>query len=280
MKMHWPSNRSPARAHVALLVLLLLLACATSPTGRRQLLLMPESQMAEMGRSAFSEMKSEMPTVADGSDQAVYVRCVTDAIVEVLRPEQVRGLAIQEWEVEVFQDDSANAFALPGGKIGVHTGLLRVAGNQDQLATVVGHEIGHVLARHGNARVSNSQLAQSGLAIASVFMGGDPQTQQQLMGLLGLGVQVGVLMPFSRAHESEADEIGLELMARAGFDPREAVSLWQNMSQAAGGQAPPEFLSTHPSHGTRITQLQQKMNEVLPIYQRAREEGRTPECRR
>ncbi|MHA7837295.1 MAG: M48 family metallopeptidase [bacterium] len=280
MKMHWLSNRSPARAHVALLALLLLLACATSPTGRRQLLLMPESQMAEMGRSAFTEMKSEMPTVADGSDQAVYVRCVADAIVETLRPEQVRGLAIQEWEVEVFQDDSANAFALPGGKIGVHTGLLRVAENQDQLATVVGHEIGHVLAQHGNARVSNSQLAQSGLAIASVFMGGDPQTQQQLMGLLGLGVQVGVLMPFSRAHESEADEIGLELMARAGFDPREAVSLWQNMGQAAGGQAPPEFLSTHPSHGTRITQLQQKMNEVLPIYQRAREEGRTPECRR
>lgn len=252
--------------------------CATSPTGRRQLLLMPESQMAEMGKAAFVQMQGE---TARSTDQAktAYVRCVAGAIVNVLRPEEMQGLAVQQWEVELFEDDSANAFALPGGKMGVHTGLLDVAENQNQLAAVLGHEVGHVLARHGNARVSNSQLAQTGMAAASVFLGGDAGAQNQLMGLLGMGVQVGVLMPFGRGDESEADEIGILLMARAGFDPRESVTLWQNMGRASGGQSPPEFMSTHPSHSTRISQLQGMMNKALPLYQAAQSSGRAPNCR-
>jgi len=270
---------TPTRALTLVLLLAFVLACATSPTGRRQLLLIPETQMAEMGRAAFVEMKSQTPVVTGGAD-AAYVRCVADAIVAVLRPDQVEGLAIDRWEVELFQDDTANAFALPGGKMGVHTGLLSVAQTPSQLAAVLGHEVGHVLARHGNARVSSSQLAQTGMNVASVFLGGDAATQQQMMGLLGMGVQVGVLMPFGRGDESEADEIGLELMARAGFDPREAVALWENMSRASGGEAPPEFLSTHPSHSTRITQLREKMDEVVPIYEQARAAGRMPSCRR
>jgi len=270
---------TPTRALTLVLLLAFVLACATSPTGRRQLLLIPETQMAEMGRAAFVEMKSQTPVVTGGAD-AAYVRCVADAIVAVLRPDQVEGLAIDRWEVELFQDDTANAFALPGGKMGVHTGLLSVAQTPSQLAAVLGHEVGHVLARHGNARVSSSQLAQTGMNVASVFLGGDAATQQQMMGLLGMGVQVGVLMPFGRGDESEADEIGLELMARAGFDPREAVALWENMSRASGGEAPPEFLSTHPSHSTRITQLREKMDEVVPIYEQARAAGRKPSCRR
>lgn len=228
-----------ARRSAALLVLGLWLAsCATSPTGRTQLLLMPESQMAEMGRAAFVQMQGEMPRSTDAAATA-YVRCVANAIVAVLQPQDVQGLAVDRWEVELFQDDSANAFALPGGRMGVHTGLLDVAQTPDQLAAVLGHEVGHVLARHGNARVSSTQLAQTGLSIASVFIGGDPATQQQLMGLLGAGVQYGVLMPFGRADESEADEIGLMLMARAGFDPAQAITLWQNMSASSAGRRPP-----------------------------------------
>ncbi len=269
----------PTRALLVVPLLALALACATSPTGRRQLLLIPETQMAEMGRAAFVEMKSQTPVATGGAD-AAYVRCVADAIVAVLRPEQVEGLAIDRWEVELFRDETANAFALPGGKMGVHTGLLDVAETPSQLAAVLGHEVGHVLAQHGNARVSTSQLAQTGMSVASVFIGGDAATQQQMMGLLGMGVQVGVLMPFSRADESEADVIGLELMARAGFDPREAVTLWENMSRASGGQAPPEFLSTHPGHATRISQLRAEMDEVLPLYEQARSAGRRPNCKR
>jgi len=235
--------------------------------------------MAEMGRLAFVQIKGEIATSTDAGETA-YVRCVANSIIRILGPRDLSGLAVGDWEVELFQDDSANAFALPGGRIGVHTGLLRVATTPAQLAAVLGHEVGHVLAHHGNARVSNSQLAQSGVAVASIFLGGgDPEAQQEMMGYLGLGVQVGLLMPFSRADESEADQIGLELMARAGFDPRESVSLWQNMGRASGGRAPPEFLSTHPSHSTRIRQLRAHMAGVLPLYQQAQAAGRRPSCR-
>lgn len=272
------SIRVHGRAIAALLLAALIVACATSPTGRRQLLLMPEEQMAEMGKAAFTQLQQEVPLSKDPGKTA-YVRCVTNAIVSVLSPEQMQGLAVDEWRVEVFADDSANAFALPGGRIGVHTGMLDVATTPSQLAAVIGHEIGHVLAQHGNARVSNSQLAQTGLAVTSVFIGGDPATQQQLMGLLGAGVEVGVLLPFSRGDESEADQIGIDLMARAGFDPRESVTLWQNMSRASSGGAPIEFMSTHPSHTTRIAQLQGWMDDALVLYQQAQAAGRKPSCR-
>ncbi len=269
------------RLAAALVVLSgLVLACVTSPTGRRQLLMHHESEMAELGRTAFVQMKSEA-VISTNTTDTRYVRCVTGAIVAVLRPEETRGLYVDQWEVELFEDDTANAFALPGGRIGVHTGLLRVAQTPDQLATVLGHEVGHVLARHGNARVTNSKLAAaSAQALGSVLGGDDPAKRQQLIGLLGAGAQVGVLMPFGRGDESEADTIGHELMARAGFDPREAVTLWENMGRASGGQSPPEFLSTHPSHRTRIRDLQANMSANYAIYQQAQAAGRVPRCSR
>jgi predicted Zn-dependent protease len=260
------------------LALWLVAACATSPTGRSQLVMLPESQMAEMGRTAFTDMKSQGVLSTDAAKTA-YVRCVATAITDVLEPREVQGLAISSWEVELFEDPSANAFALPGGSIGVHTGMLNVAKTQDQLAAVLGHEVGHVLARHGNERVSQSTLAQTGMQMAQVIAGADSPERQQLLGLLGVGVQFGVLMPFSRTQESEADQIGLELMARAGFDPRESVTLWQNMEAAAAGASPPELLSTHPRHGTRIARLQAGLDEAMPIYEQARAAGRTPRCR-
>ncbi len=257
----------------------LVLGCATSPTGRSQILLMDRNEMAAMGKAAFVQMQGEVPRSTDAA-QTKYVVCVANAITSILTPQDLRGLPVSEWEVELFADDSANAFALPGGRIGVHTGLLDVAETPDQLAAVLGHEVGHVLAQHGNARVSNSRLAQQGMSLASAFLGGDAASQQQMMGLLGMGVDYGILKPFGRGDESEADIIGLALMARAGFDPRASIILWQNMGRASGGQAPPEFMSTHPSHTTRIADLQAQMSTVLPLYERARASGRRPNCRR
>lgn len=252
----------------AALALLVVSACATSPLGRRQLMFVSEGELEEMGVAAFEQMKSE-GTVSKDARTNAYVTCVATAITRALTPEEGGG---QPWEVRVFADDSANAFALPGRKIGVHTGLLKVAQNQDQLATVIGHEVGHVMANHSGERVS-SQMAAQGVA-AIVAAAGDPSSPLNTVaqGALGLGV-----MAYGRKHESEADEIGLYLMARAGFDPRQAVPLWENMS-AAGGARGPEFLSTHPSPETRIRDLQAKTPKALRIAEQTWSAGRKPDC--
>lgn len=245
-------------------------ACATSPTGRRQLQLFPSSQMAEMGATAFQQIQQEVPVDKDPVVNR-YVECVADAITR-----QLEGG--RDWEVRVFGDSSANAFALPGGKIGVHTGLLEVAKNQDQLAAVIGHEVAHVIAEHSNERVSTAFATNAGLQIVQALSGSQGSGQQQaVMALLGVGAQFGILLPFSRTQESEADIVGLQLMAKAGFDPRESIALWQNMEQAGGGQ-PPEFLSTHPSHGRRIDDLQAGMGVAMKYYEEARAAGRKPSC--
>jgi predicted Zn-dependent protease len=248
-------------------------ACATSPTGRKQLILLPEGQLNTLGADAFQQMQEEL-TVETRRDIVRYVQCVADEVIEVIPKKQQPGF--KEWEVRVFRDDSANAFALPGGKIGVHTGLLDVAETPAQLAAVLGHEVGHVLARHGNERVSQAVAAQ-GLLVGAGVLARDSQHRQTILAALGLGAQVGVLMPFGRRQESEADLIGLDLMARAGFDPRESVTLWENMAEAGGAQ-PPEFLSTHPSHGTRTQLLSEGMGQALKIYNKARDAGRAPTC--
>jgi predicted Zn-dependent protease len=183
--------------------------------------------------------------------------------------------------VRVFEDETANAVALPGKKIGVHTGLLAVAKNQDQLATVLAHEVAHVVARHSAERVSDQIAIQGGAQLAGAVIGaaGDPSSPLHgiALGALGLGAQ-GVVLKFSRTHESEADKLGLDLMARAGFDPRESVPLWQNMEAAAKGARPPEFLSTHPSPATRIRDLQQRIPQTLPVAEQAWAGGRKPRC--
>lgn len=252
----------------AALTALLVAACATSPTGRPQLKLFSESDLAQMGVASYQKIKEATPQ-ADRAGVRGYVQCVADSITDV-----VGG----NWEVTVFAQDQVNAFALPGGKIGVYTGLLEVAQGPAQLAAVIGHEVAHVLADHANARVSSQFVTQTALQLASAILGTGGAGGQLAMAALGLGAQVGVLLPYARGQESEADVIGLKLMAQAGFDPRAAVALWQNMAKAAEGQ-PPEFLSTHPSHGSRIAELQSHMQQVLPIYRAARAQGRTPDCR-
>lgn len=248
----------------------LLVGCATSPTGRTQLKLFPDSQMAQMGAAAYEDIKKQTPVTTDPA-LTDYVTCVADAITR-----QVKSDA--RWEVTVFDSEQVNAFALPGGKIGVYTGLLDVAQNQHQLAAVIGHEVGHVIADHGNARVSTQFATSAGLELAAVLSGAGASPQkQQLLALLGLGAQVGILLPYGRAQETESDVLGLEYMARAGFDPRESIELWRRMGQKGSGQ-PPEFLSTHPSHGTRIETLREHMPDALQRYEAARARGENPQC--
>lgn len=252
---------------LALLVIVALAGCGTSPTGRNQLLVFPADQLDAMGVQAFQEMRSQLTVETDPAIND-YVRCVSTAITDEVPDKRTN------WEVVVFKDDNPNAFALPGGKMGVHTGMLKVAENQDQLAAVLGHEVGHVLAQHGNERMSQQQLTNVGLAIA----GGSGYLDTASMQALGLGAQIGILLPYGRTHESEADVIGLDLMSEAGFDPRESVQLWKNM-QKAGGGAPPEFLSTHPASGTRIDNLLSHMADALHAYNDARAKGKKPNCK-
>ena len=254
-----------------LILTLLMVGCATSPTGQRQLLLFPESQMSSMGASAYAQMKTEVPTTKN-KKQKRYVDCVTDAVTAVV-PGNTK------WEVTVFDSDDVNAFALPGGKIGVYSGLLKAADTPDRLAAVIGHEIAHVTARHGNARVSASFATQAGLQLAQVLAGSASAEKLQLLGLLGLGAQYGVLMPYGRGQESEADIVGLEYMARAGFDPRQSVEVWKNMSKLSGGAQPPALLSTHPTHESRINGLNAHMKTAMKLFKKARKNGAQPGCK-
>jgi predicted Zn-dependent protease len=247
-----------------------LAACATSPTGRTQLNLVPESQMAEMGDQAFEELKAKVPQARDPAVTR-YVECVANAITH-----EVAGGS--PWEVRVFQSDEVNAFALPGGKIGVYTGLLKVAENEDQLATVLGHEVTHVIAKHSDARVSTELATKTGLDIAAALAGAGRSTSRaEMFGLLGVGAEYGVLRPYSRAQESEADLVGLDLMARAGFDPRESIALWKNMEKATG-KGPPAFLSDHPSHEHRIEALEARLPRALALHDAAARAGKHPTC--
>jgi predicted Zn-dependent protease len=229
---------------------------------RNTIKLYPSSQLNEMGVQAFDAIKKQH-SPSDKGRENQYVQCVADAITAVVPKRVFSG----KWEVVVFKDDLVNAFALPGGKIGVYTGLLKVASNQDQLAAVIGHEVAHVIAEHGNERMSSSALIGLGMQATNALLENNKVSQNDnIMAAIGLGMQVGVQLPFSRTHESEADLIGLELMSKAGFNPSEAVMLWQNMAKASGGAKQPELLSTHPLPQTRIRTIQQHIPKVMPLF--------------
>ena len=255
---------------LALLVLCQLSGCATSPMGRNQLIMMPDGQINQMGLAAFQDIKRKNRTNSNPKTNR-YVQCVAQAVTAV-----VGG----RWEVVVFDDDTPNAFALPGRKIGVHTGLLQVAENQHQLAAVLAHEVGHVISRHSNERLSQKMAVNTGLQLSSIAISSGTAGSQAALGLLGLGAQYGILLPYSRTHESEADLIGLDIMAKAGFDPQQSIALWINMSRASDGRSSSEFLSTHPSHSTRISDLKAHMKDALVLRQRANAKGRNPNCKR
>lgn len=254
----------------------LLIACTTSPTGRQQFILpmFSRSEVSQMGITAYEELKKKQKLSTDAGVNR-YVRCVATAILDSLPGDEGKG-----WEINVFQDDTPNAFALPGRKIGVHSGILKVAQNQDQLAAVIGHEIGHVEANHSGERLSQQFAAEGALAVGGIIAATSDNKEKGLaMAALGAGITYGVLLPFSRTQESEADAIGLELMAKAGFNPDQSVVLWQNMA-ATNKNNPPEFLSTHPSDQTRMNALQRQLPQAEAYYAEAKSEGRTPHCTR
>lgn len=250
----------------------LLGGCATSPTGRSQVMMVSDSQMSQLGLSAFNSMRKQGKFV-DAPRERAYATCVADALIAVLPP----PWNTQPWEVQIIGEKSANAFALPGGRIGVNQGMFKVATDQNQLAVVLGHELSHVVARHGAERVSDNYLVQGAVAAGTIYAGSRGTNAGYAAAALGLGAEVGILLPFSRIQESEADTLGQRYMAKAGFDPRAAVTLWQKMDQQGGGK-PPAFLSTHPSPGNRAQSLAQQAQRLLPVYQQARASGHTPDC--
>jgi predicted Zn-dependent protease len=257
-----------------ILLTFICLSCATSPTGRKQLMLVPEAQMTQMGFESFQQIKKETPTETDPKINA-YVKCVLDPVLKAAGP--VSG--VSNWDVVVFRSKEVNAFALPGGHIGVYTGILPVAKTPAQLAAVIGHEVGHVIARHGAERTSDTLVGQGAVLVAGSIAQKKNKNWGLIIAAIGApAVQYGFILPFSRAQESEADIIGLDLMSRAGYDPRQAVDLWKNMSAATGGKQPPEILSTHPSNQRRINDITAHLPKVLPYYERRREEGNLPHC--
>ena len=232
----------------------LLAACETAPlTGRNQLILLPESQSQAMGVDAYQEIKSKTPI----SNDPRYTGPVNEIGQRIAAISTQPGL---DWEFTVFEDETPNAFALPGGKVGVHTGLFKVAKNKDQLAAVMAHEVGHVMARHSSERMSTQMATQLGVQLGGAVVG------QEYAGFLGQAATLGVVLPYSRVQESEADEIGLIMMAKAGYDPRAAVALWRNFA-AEGGSRQPEFLSTHPLPETRIKDIEAALPRAMPYYE-------------
>lgn len=249
---------------------LLISSCSTTPTGRRQVNLIPDGQMTQLGAKSFAEMKRKEKL----STNQKYIG-VTHCVVNELLTHN--GFNPKEWEVQVFADQSVNAFALPGKKIGVHEGLFKAAKSADQLAAVIGHEIGHVLAEHGNERVSQQLLVQGGLTLADLAVDQQTTKGKAIMLGLGLGASLGVILPYSRKHELEADELGLTYMAKSGFEPNEAVELWKNMAKEAG-KNPPQFLSTHPNPDKRISDIRKRLSAAKKIQAHAIEAHGAPEC--
>lgn len=252
-------------------------ACATttSSTGRKQYVgAVSQQQLDQLGAQAFAQAKAKGPVSQDPRQNA-YVRCVVNALVQQLPPDE----RAEAWESAVFAIKEPNAFALPGGKVGVNTGIMSVARNQDQLAAVLAHEIGHVVEDHHDERITRQMGAGAllqgvGALAGSRYGQGAANTVGQLGGV---GLQAGFLLPGTRAQETEADVVGQRLMAQAGFDPRQAIDLWQNM-MAAGGARQPEWLSTHPNPQARIQELRVRAEALVPVYRQARAAGRTPSC--
>lgn len=249
-------------------------ACSKNAiTGRQQFKLVPESELQSMATQQYQQFLSENKVVAPSADRdAEMVRRVGQRVAAAVQNfYQGQGIGDElqgyKWEYNLVNSKEANAWCMPGGKIVVYTGLLPITQNEAALAVVIGHEVTHAIFQHGNERMSQGLVQQLGGVALTVAVANQPAATQNLfMQAYGIGSQVGVLLPFCRKQELEADRYGLRWAAMAGYNPREAIPLWQRMEQMAAGNAPPEFLSTHPSEGRRIEELQKYMPEALKYY--------------
>jgi len=243
-------------------------ACIKVPyTGRRQFNLVPDSVMHGLGASTYQSMLQGKVVQRKGQDSAILDR-VGNRISEAAHKPGF------EWEYSLIAEDTLNAWCLPGGKIGFYTGILPVLENEAGMAFVMGHEVGHATARHGSERLSQNLALVGGLTALELYLSGQEKLSQEqrglILGALGVGAQVGVILPFSRKHESEADVIGLMYMAKAGYPPQESIAVWDRMAQATGGKQLPAFLSTHPPHAKRQEVLRDWMDNAAKRYARNR----------
>jgi predicted Zn-dependent protease len=238
----------------------LLAACSTvSETGRSRIAFLPDSVMNSLGAQAYAESTSQHPVIT-GTVEAQMVERIGQRIAKASGRDY-------QWEFKLLDAPNVvNAFALPGGKVAVYSGLLKVTQNEDALAAVMGHEVAHATSGHGNERMSQgviSQIGMAGIELAlSNWKGASTESKAQIMTAIGAGAEYGVILPFSRKHETEADEIGLRFLIRAGYDPNEAPKLWERMAQLGGGQRPAEFTSTHPDPLNRAKRLR----ELIPRF--------------
>lgn len=243
-----------------------------SITGRNQLALLPESELRSMAQTEYTQFLSQNKVVsASASKDADMVKRVGQRLVTAINKYySTKGLTSElegyKWEYNLVDSKDVNAWAMPGGKIVVYTGLLPVTQNEAALAVVLGHEITHALAHHGNERMSQAMVAQGIGLVGGVLTSGNQQVSSIFNNIYGPGAQIGVLLPNSRKQELEADHYGLIFTAMAGYNPREAIPLWERMKKLSEGNSPPEFLSTHPAEDTRIEKLQQMMPEALKYY--------------
>lgn len=251
--------------------LLFFVACSTVPiTGRKQLKLIPNGQLLPMSFEQYTQVLSESELSTDEEQVAMIKRVgqkIQKAAEDYYKENKLeKDLVGYDWEYNLIVSDQVNAWCMPGGKVAFYTGILPICEDETGVAVVMGHEVAHALANHGGERMSQGMIAQMGLGTLGAAMGENPTlTKQLLLQSIGMGTQLGVLK-FSRSNESEADHIGLILMAKAGYNPQAATSFWQRMAALSGGQAPPEFLSTHPESETRVNDLQALMPEALKYY--------------
>jgi metalloendopeptidase OMA1, mitochondrial len=248
--------------------------CQQGPFGRPQVLAVGHKDEAILGLQAFEQVKQQHArNILRGGPLVEVVQKITRRLASATEDPRVLAIAKMpsqsfDWEVEVIRSPEINAFCLPGGKMVVYTGLIPVAQTEGALAAVMGHELAHALAHHGNERMASHDITQKlQMGVAGSVAGMDYEAQRAVMIAFNAGAQYGALLPFSRKHESEADRIGILLMAAAGYDPHEAVELWKRMAKASEGNQPPEFASTHPNTGRRIQDIEGWIPEAMPLFE-------------
>ena len=268
-------NMFKRRSFASLIVITFLIGCSTVPiTGRRQLSFVPQNQLIASSNDSYHQLLSESKISEDKEKTQMVVNVgkrIASSAEQFMRENRMeKEIQNYHWEFKLIQDDkTVNAFCMPGGKIAVYTGMLPITQDENGLAVVLGHEVAHALANHGGERMSQLLLAQMGATTLSAALSQQPQqTRQLLLQVYGIGTNVGVILPYSRSHELEADLIGLIIMARAGYDPRTAIPFWQRMNDKAG-KRPPEFLSTHPAPIKRIEDIRNKIPEAMKYYKQS-----------